>query len=985
MKKLLLIAVTVLFPVYSLFAQSYIHKEQLEYYRQFGEQNNAFYDSLNAFIPGSSNTQKSNCSLNKIVYGYHPYWSGSAYQNYRWDLLTDLCFFSYDVDSLTGNAITTNGWSTAAVVDTAQAHGVRVHLCATLMDGHAYFLTHSIAKQNLITKLIAAVQQRNAAGVNIDFEAVPSSQKTNLTNFLIDLCNQMHAAVPGSKVSIAAPAVNWNSTFDIAALNPYLDFIIIMGYDYYWSGSTQAGPVDGLYSMTGGTYDNLSRSITNYLYSGASPSKLILALPYYGREWHTTGSTVPSNTIAGTSSARTYKFLRDNSSGNYSNANKHWEGNSFTPYYLWTDGIWHQCFGLDSKSLSRRLDMVNMRGIAGMGMWALGYDDGYSDLWNAIESKLTNCGVIPCTDTIYDLGGPAWSYFNDEQFTYTIAPTGASSLSLDFDTLNLESGYDSLWIFDGPTIASPLIGGYSGTVNPGTIASSGNSLTLKFYSDHATVKPGWKAIWNCSTDNVPPTTAVSAANWETQNFTATFTDNDNTAVSQKFYQVLDWDGSEWRANGNNGFFNDNFNTAIHPEWHNLTGSWSINTARLDQTDEALSNTNIYANVDQTTATAFLYHWQMNIGGSGTNKRGGMHFCCDDPTFPNRKNSYMVYYRPDQDKVQIYKYVNDVMNLMTDDDCVINANTWYDCKVIFDRTSGKITAFLNDVAVSTWTDPSPYQNGNSISLRTGNASVLFDDVKVYKIRGTSANVSIGNSFADVRYQNPDPLTPSCRIKSIVTDIYNNVSVPGSLNVNIDWTAPSAISVVNDGTSLDIDTTIIQNQLSANWASPVDANSGIAGYFYCAGDHAGDSNTIAWTGPITNPAVTQSATLVQGNTYYFSVKAVNGAGLKSAKAISDGVFVETNVFVAESHIQPQISISPNPFTDAISISFAESEYIPVRIEVLNETGQLMSSLSITNTKKLVLPIQTMGITVPGLYFLKIIFNNHPPFVYKIVRIQ
>jgi hypothetical protein len=346
---------------------------------------------------------------------------------------------------------------------------------------------------------------------------------------------------------------------------------------------------------------------------------------------------------------------------------------------------------------------------------------------------------------------------------------------------------------------------------------------------------------------------------------------------------------------------------------------------------------------------------------------------------------MIYYRPDQDKVQIYKCVNDTISIKTDDNCVINANTWYDCKVMFDRSTGKITAFLNDVPVSSWTDNLPFQNGNAISLRTGNADVLFDDVKVYKIRGNSANISIGNSSADIRYQNPDPFTPSCRIKSIVTDVYNNVSIPGSLNVNIDWTAPSAISNVNDGTSQDIDTTTIQNQLSANWTTSVDVNSGIAGYFYSAGDHAGDSNIIAWTGPIANPAITQSASLVQGNTYYFSVKAINGAGLKSAKTISDGLFIETNVFIVESTIHPQISISPNPFTDAITVSFAERENIPVRREVMSVAGQFISSVCINNTNDLVLAKQTLGISVQGVYFLKILFKDQSAAVYKVIKIQ
>ena len=36
--------------------------------------------------------------------------------------------------------------------------------------------------------------------------------------------------------------------------------------------------------------------------------------------------------------------------------------------------------------------------------------------------------------------------------------------------------------------------------------------------------------------------------------------------------------------------------------------------------------------------------------------------CDDPTLPNRGNSYFVWMREDDDKLQIYKVVNDVFSL-----------------------------------------------------------------------------------------------------------------------------------------------------------------------------------------------------------------------------------------------------------------------------------------------------------------------------------
>lgn len=65
---------------------------------------------------------------------------GSAYNNYDWDLLSDLSYFSYEVDAATGNAVSTHGWATANVIDVAKSNGVRVNLCVTLFSNHATFL-----------------------------------------------------------------------------------------------------------------------------------------------------------------------------------------------------------------------------------------------------------------------------------------------------------------------------------------------------------------------------------------------------------------------------------------------------------------------------------------------------------------------------------------------------------------------------------------------------------------------------------------------------------------------------------------------------------------------------------------------------------------------------------------------------------------------------------------------------------------------------
>lgn len=83
----------------------------------------------------------------------------------------------------------------------------------------------------------------------------------------------------------------------------------------------------------------------------------------------------------------------------------------------------------------------------------------------------------------------------------------------------------------------------------------------------------------------------------------------------QFYQVIDFDGTEWRANSDHGFFSHNFDAAIHPEWTASTGNWNIVSTYLNQSDDANSNTNIYTNLNQDDDDAFLYHWAGKISGA----------------------------------------------------------------------------------------------------------------------------------------------------------------------------------------------------------------------------------------------------------------------------------------------------------------------------------------------------------------------------------
>lgn len=112
-------------------------------------------------------------------------------------------------------------------------------------------------------------------------------------------------------------------------------------------------------------------------------------------------------------------------------------------------------------------------------------------------SATINMTTTTCTGRFTDTGEEIGGYRNNENYTFTIAPIGATSIKLTFDSFNTEASFDLLRIYDGPTTASTLLGTYSGTTLPPVVNSTGGSLTLRFTSDNSTTKAGWSANWTC--------------------------------------------------------------------------------------------------------------------------------------------------------------------------------------------------------------------------------------------------------------------------------------------------------------------------------------------------------------------------------------------------------------------------------------------------------------------------------------------------------
>jgi len=306
----------------------------------------------------------------------------------------------------------------------------------------------------------------------------------------------------------------------------------------------------------------------------------------------------------------------------------------------------------------------------------------------------------------------------------------------------------------------------------------------------------------------------------------------------------------------------------------------------------------------------------------------------------------------------------------------NLAQWYDIKTIYDRITGKITVYLNNAVIATWTDPSPYSNGNYISFRSGNCKLSIDEIKVYRSRTNIANINVGNGFAnELRYQNINPLTAAGKIKSISQDSAGNLSSIYYQDVNVDWTPPSNLTFVNDGKAADISTVVTQDSLSANWSGSIDNNSAIARYWYCIGTAPNYSNTLGWTSNWGSTSVTAHNLSLTNNTiYYFTIKAENGAGLFSSNIFSNGQQVDTNavaVGIKDNADLIQLKVYPNPFNNYLNFKLVNSRNSKVKVTLIDPSGKECSSIELKEEKGFVSnSIFTGNLNLSdGIYFLKV----------------
>ena len=271
-----------------------------------------------------------------------------------------------------------------AIIQAAYNHKAAPMLVVTNFENGTFnpdIATAVVADQSvqdqLIHNIVAVMQQKGYRALNIDFEYVPPANREDYNNFLRNLVSSLHPH--GYLVSTAlAPKISAEQTgtlyeaHDYQAHGQIVDFVILMTYEWGWSG----GPPRAVAPI------NEVTKVLNYALSVIPSEKIMMGMPLYGYDW-----TLPY--VQGGKWAPTVSPQEAvNRAGKYG-ATIHYDNIAQSPHYNYYDeqGQEHVVWYEDARSVQAKFDLVKAFKLRGVSYWVLGVP--FPQNWYVLSQNFT--------------------------------------------------------------------------------------------------------------------------------------------------------------------------------------------------------------------------------------------------------------------------------------------------------------------------------------------------------------------------------------------------------------------------------------------------------------------------------------------------------------------------------------------------------------------------------------------------------------------
>ncbi|RSD28754.1 LysM peptidoglycan-binding domain-containing protein [Mesobacillus subterraneus] len=241
-------------------------------------------------------------------------------------------------------------------------------------DRAAAILRNPSVQDTLLTNILAKMKEKGYTGLNIDFEYVYPEDRENYNNFLRKAVAKMHP--DGFTVSTAlAPKQRADQegllyeAHDYKAHGEIVDFVIIMTYEWGWSGGRPwaIAPL------------NEVRKVLDYAVTAIPPEKIMMGVPLYGRDWR-----IPW--VQGTSARTVSPKAAVNLAAQYG-VDIQFHETYQSPFFRYTDseGQQHEVWYEDARSVQAKYNTVKEYGLRGVSFWVLGVS--FPQNWPVLQNN----------------------------------------------------------------------------------------------------------------------------------------------------------------------------------------------------------------------------------------------------------------------------------------------------------------------------------------------------------------------------------------------------------------------------------------------------------------------------------------------------------------------------------------------------------------------------------------------------------------------
>ena len=242
-------------------------------------------------------------------------------------------------------------------------------------------LSDTTARNRLIRNLYETVLNQGYQGVNIDFEFILAEDRDLFTEFVRDVTyavNELGYEVTvdlAPKTSADQPGVLYEGK-DYPALGAAADRVLVMTYEwgYTYGPAMAVAPIDKV------------REVIDYAVTEIPREKINMGVPNYGYDWK-----LPY--VRGESKAVTIGNIEAIQIALRNDSQIFYDETAQSPYFSYVaDGITHEVWFEDARSMLAKYRLVREYGLHGIGCWQI--MQLFRNMWIVAQGDIEGMGIV---------------------------------------------------------------------------------------------------------------------------------------------------------------------------------------------------------------------------------------------------------------------------------------------------------------------------------------------------------------------------------------------------------------------------------------------------------------------------------------------------------------------------------------------------------------------------------------------------------------